>query len=588
MMSDRPSGWRSSSRVALAAIALSVCCSGRCRRDHAPRRIPGDGRLQRPHEPHRGALLPRRRVFVAEKSGLIKVFDSLTDTTPDRVRRPADEGPQLLGSRPARAGARSRTSRRTRTSTSSTRYDAAIGGTAPRWGTAGRPRRLPDPAGRDDDGCVVSGRLSRLQASGNAMTGAEQVLIEDWCQQYPSHSIGTSRSAPTARSTSAAATARASTSSTTARTAARSTRAATRPAASAATLTPPTAEGGALRSQDLRTTGDPAGAGRHRSSASIRRPAPACPTTRSRAAATRTRGASSPTASATRSASPSARARTSSGSATSAGTTGRRSTVVTTQPDATVENFGWPCYEGNGAPGRLRRREPEHLREPLRAAGRRGHAPVLHLPPRRQGRAGETLPDGQLLDRRDSRSTTGGELPGRYDGALFFADYSRDCIWVMRTGGNGAPDPATHVDLRRRAANPVDLEIGPDGDLFYVDFDGGTIRRIAYSRWRRQHPPDGLDGDASPRLGVRFGLRSRQPAADNLGVAGVQFKVDGVNAANEVTAPPYLPPLELRPPWTNGSHVLTATARDVAGNTTTSGPLAVVVSNAAGSTRYGE
>ena len=23
------------------------------------------------------------------------------------------------------------------------------------------------------------------------MTGSEQVLVEDWCQQYPSHSIGT-------------------------------------------------------------------------------------------------------------------------------------------------------------------------------------------------------------------------------------------------------------------------------------------------------------------------------------------------------------------------------------------------------------
>ena len=23
------------------------------------------------------------------------------------------------------------------------------------------------------------------------MTGAEQVLVEDWCQQYPSHSVGT-------------------------------------------------------------------------------------------------------------------------------------------------------------------------------------------------------------------------------------------------------------------------------------------------------------------------------------------------------------------------------------------------------------
>ena len=37
---------------------------------------------------------------------------------------------------------------------------------------------------------MVSGRLSRLQASGNAMTGPEQVLIEDWCQQYPSHAGG--------------------------------------------------------------------------------------------------------------------------------------------------------------------------------------------------------------------------------------------------------------------------------------------------------------------------------------------------------------------------------------------------------------
>ena len=36
----------------------------------------------------------------------------------------------------------------------------------------------------------MSGRLSRLQLSGNAVVGAEQVLIEDWCQQYPSHSIG--------------------------------------------------------------------------------------------------------------------------------------------------------------------------------------------------------------------------------------------------------------------------------------------------------------------------------------------------------------------------------------------------------------
>src|SRR5262249_10463314 len=41
------------------------------------------------------------------------------------------------------------------------------------------------------DGCVVGARLSRLTALGNQMTGTEQVLLENWCQQFPSHSIGT-------------------------------------------------------------------------------------------------------------------------------------------------------------------------------------------------------------------------------------------------------------------------------------------------------------------------------------------------------------------------------------------------------------
>ena len=70
-------------------------------------------------------------------------------------------------------------------------YDAAIGGTAPRWGTPGvYSDPCPTPPGATADGCLVSERLSRLQANGNTMTGPEQVLIEDWCQQYPSHSIG--------------------------------------------------------------------------------------------------------------------------------------------------------------------------------------------------------------------------------------------------------------------------------------------------------------------------------------------------------------------------------------------------------------
>ena len=132
---------------------------------------------------------PDGRVFVAEKRGVVKVFDSLADTTPtvfldlrtqvfnfwDRGLLglalapdfPADPGVYVLYSR-----------------------DAAIGGTAPRWGTAGADSDgCPSPPGPTVDGCVISGRLSRFVAVGD-VAGAEQVLIDDWCQQFPSHSVG--------------------------------------------------------------------------------------------------------------------------------------------------------------------------------------------------------------------------------------------------------------------------------------------------------------------------------------------------------------------------------------------------------------
>jgi len=67
-------------------------------------------------------------------------------------------------------------------------------------------------------------------------------------------------------------------------------------------------------------------------------------------------------------------------------------------------------------------------------------------------------------------------------------------------------------------------------------------------------------------------------ASDNVGVAGVQFQLDGANAGAEVTAAPYQISWDTTTA-TNGSHSLTARARDAAGNTTTSAAVAVTVSN---------
>jgi hypothetical protein len=68
-------------------------------------------------------------------------------------------------------------------------------------------------------------------------------------------------------------------------------------------------------------------------------------------------------------------------------------------------------------------------------------------------------------------------------------------------------------------------------------------------------------------------------ASDNVGVAGVQFKLDGVNLGSEDTSSPYAVTWNTTTA-ANGSHTLSAVARDAAGNTTTSSSVSVTVSNA--------
>ncbi|PYS31238.1 MAG: hypothetical protein DMG11_02020 [Acidobacteria bacterium] len=69
-------------------------------------------------------------------------------------------------------------------------------------------------------------------------------------------------------------------------------------------------------------------------------------------------------------------------------------------------------------------------------------------------------------------------------------------------------------------------------------------------------------------------------ASDNVGVAGVQFKLDGANLGAEDTTSPYSVSWNTTTA-SNGSHTLTAVARDAAGNQATSASVTVTVSNAA-------
>ena len=394
---------------------------------------------------------PDGRVFVAEKSGLIKVFDSLTDTTPTvfadlrtNVHNFWDRGLLGLALHPNFPG----DAVRLRALHATTRRSAA-----PRRAGA-RRRRPPTPArrrrARPTTAASSAAALSRLAGRGNVMTGTEQVLIEDWCQQFPSHSIGSARVRRRRRALRERRRRR--------ELQLRRLRPGRQPGEpvrrsagrpSAATQTPPTAEGGALRSQDLRTS---------RRSGRPRRRAPPRRSGHRRAAAGQparrqrrspTHGASSPTACATRSASTSARARN----------------------EVWIGDVGWNIWEEiNRVPtdrtawsrtsaGRATKaigRQPGYdaanlkLCENLYARHRR-RRPRRSSPTTTAPRSSPAKPARPAARRSPaSRSTRAAAYPACYDGALFFADYSRNCIWVMPKGASGDPDPR-----RARRSSPA-------------------------------------------------------------------------------------------------------------------------------------
>jgi glucose/arabinose dehydrogenase len=422
------------------------------------------------------------RIFVGQKNGVIKVFSSLTDTNPvsfadlsAEVDNYWDRGLLGLALDPSFPAAPYVYVLYT--------YDAPIGGTAPTWTDA-----CPTPPGPTTDGCVVSARVSRLTASGNTMTD-EKVLVEDWCQQFPSHSIGTllfgqdgalyagageganynnvdygqygatnpgDQANPCGDPPSPAGTA----------------------------LSPPTAEGGALRSQSVRRTDGPATL-----DGSIIRINPDT-------------GQGLPDNPFASSPDPNARRIVAYGfrnpfrftqrpghSGLWIGDVGAGKWEEIDRlrsPTGTVtRNFGWPCYEGPAPQGGYQvaglnlcsslYSTPGSVAAPYYAYNHSTCVvsyPGCHL-------GGSSITGITFYQ--------GGSYPAAYNGAVFFADHTRNEIWAMMPGANGLPDPAkilsfVGVDSAGGAAgHPVDLKIGPGGDLFYVDMDDGTIHRVIYT-----------------------------------------------------------------------------------------------------------
>jgi len=150
--------------------------------------------------------------------------------------------------------------------------------------------------------------------------------------------------------------------------------------------------------------------------------------------------------------------------------------VIPRGSDGVVENFGWPCYEGTDTTSYASAALCTKLYEkPLAVT-----APFYAFNHAQPVVPGDTCSAGGGSISGLAFYGAGG-YPAAYQDALFFADASRNCIWVMFKGVSGLPDPANRAVFMPGASSPVDLRTGPGGDLFYADRDGGSVRRISYS-----------------------------------------------------------------------------------------------------------
>ena len=132
-------------------------------------------------------------------------------------------------------------------------------------------------------------------------------------------------------------------------------------------------------------------------------------------------------------------------------------------------NHGWPCYEGAG-------RQDVYGGDPIcqalyaRTGSAQARKPIVEYGP---GEFGFAVIGGTFV--------TNSTYPSRYQGAYFFADYAQGWIRTLRVDGNNALVSGSVADFAKELEGPVDVQIGPNGLLYYLAIGIGELRRIEFS-----------------------------------------------------------------------------------------------------------
>lgn len=441
-------------------------------------------------QPTNFRFAPDGRVFVATKPGQIYVYENVEDTTPELfadlrtdVYDTGDRGllglaldPKFDEGRPYVYALYT--------------YDHILGDPEPppKWG---EPEKTGDPCPdlNGGDACLVSGRLVRLTAEGNhaapsASTPNQKQLLEGWCQQFSSHSIGDLRFGPEGALYVSGGDGASFTSADWGQLGTEPNPCGDPPSPKGTADAPPDSEGGSLRSQSL-----------HVLSGKILRVDPD-----TGEGLPENPLAGSPDANSRRIVAMGFRNpfRFTVDSATgelytdNVGSSEIEEVDRFQAPPTSVFNSGWPCYEGPSHQF-LFKEKGFTVCEKLYAAEKAGEPETAE--PFFYYSHGQSVVEGDECP-FESGSALGGisfyrgsQFPAKYKGALFVTDTVRGCIWVMFPGEDGRPDPETAERfLREGKIYPaVDIEEGPGGYLYYADLLGneeggnGAIHKITYA-----------------------------------------------------------------------------------------------------------
>jgi glucose/arabinose dehydrogenase len=451
-------------------------------------------------EPTAFRFSPDDRVFVAEKRGRIVVFEDLEDDSPtefadlrEQVYDYGDRG--LLGLAldpdfPATPYVYA-------LYTFDHVLDEDAPGAYPRWGEPPTYEGDSACAGLAPavDACAVSGRLVRFEAEGDhaeggAATPVEDVLIEDWCQQGSSHSIGDLEFGPEGALFASGGEGAIFTTADYGQFGwPNVNQCADPPGVRGEALEPPDAEGGSLRSQDVLTPADPTGL-----SGTVIRVHPqtglALPGNPFYAAG--------PDENARRIVAFGLRnpyrfaihPETGEIYVNNVGGGPYEEIDRFASIPSPAYNSGWPCYESD-APNEVFEVLELDLCEGLYQQPGSTSSPFFFYDHHFGVTPEDECPheDGSAIS--GSAIYEGDALPASYNGALFFSDAVRGCMYVMFAGEDGRPDPSTVVPFLTETGKfeypAVDIQVGPEGALYYstlfsrsVEFGPGTIRRIAY------------------------------------------------------------------------------------------------------------